>query len=182
MTILIVEGCDGSGKSTLLDKAAAELDWSADFVMKLPRADMKAYWKRHPDEATAANMLSHVASEMEKHCARHPFAIFDRAWPSTMVYQGASFDDLPEFLRITPTIIYLVHPSLNDLMIRKARRDGVGVGSGLADHLSTEAIHAGYEKLRPMAPNHVIVRDDGPSLERFVTLCKTSGSFPLAVK
>ena len=172
MTILIVEGCDGAGKSTLLDKVAAHFGWASDFVMKLPRADMTAYWRRHPEEATAEVVIKHVCAEMEKHCAKHPVAVFDRGWPSNFVYQEnpVSFDDLPEFCRVTPTLIYLVQPSYAELVVRKAKRDGVGVGSGLADHLDTKTIHERYEKLRPSSPNHLVYRDDGPDVQRFIDM------------
>lgn len=171
MTILIVEGPDGSGKSTLIEQASARLNWPADFVMKLPRADMKAYWRRHPEEATAKAVIDHVCAEMAKHCAKHsPLAVFDRGWPSNFVYQEnpISFDELPEFCRVTPTLIYLVLPPLDVLKVRKAKRDGVGVGSGLADHLSTDLIHERYTQLRPEAENHIVVWDDQPSVDRFV--------------
>lgn len=176
MTILIVEGADGAGKSTLLDKASAHFGWTADFVMKLPRADMKAYWRRHPEEATASTVIKHVCAEMEKHCESHPFAVFDRGWPSNFVYQEnpIAFAELPDFCRLTPTVIYLVQPSLDELLVRKAVRDGVGVGAGLADHLDIKTIYERYDRLRPMAPNHVLVRDDGPSLERFISVVERS--------
>lgn len=173
MTILIVEGCDGAGKSTLLELAAARLDWPPDFVMTLPRDDMKAYWRRNPAEATATNVLNHVLGEMRRHCATHPFAVFDRGWPSTFVYQEnpVPFADLPEVFQTERTIIYLVQPALEELRVRKAKRDGVGVGAGLADHLNLDELYAKYAAMRPQAPNHIVVVDEGPDVDKFVEIC-----------
>lgn len=175
MQILIIDGPDGAGKSTLIKAAAEKLDWPDDLVLSLPRKDMVAYWKRHPEEATLDNVLEHVAREMCEHCKRmeeqgHELAVFDRGWPSTAVYQDCPniFDRLPQYLQETPTLVYLTTPSLAELMVRKAQRDGVGVGSGMSNDHDTAEVHRRYRELRPGTNVHFVKWDEGPSVDELI--------------
>jgi len=162
---LIVDGPDGAGKSTLLKQLFG--DTHDRVVHALPTPEYKAKCRAEPEVYLKADkMFDHVCSEMVKAKGQGKL-VFDRAWPSTIVYQQLNPDLLLDLPAVTlPCLVYLVMPS-KDTLRENAIARGEGA-VGLLDEWGMDDVYKRYldllnvHSIQGMTGIDVIV-DTGPN-------------------
>ena len=158
---LIVEGPDGCGKSTLLKEVVPPRWRSA-----LPTEDYCLKAKKDPARVDREYMYAHVKYGLEQKVMAGK-RIFDRGFPSTMVYQGLSIERLDELPQcIFPCLVYFVMPSIETIIERQKFRGDLAIG--LNDRYTIQQIYDRYNGVSlalDRLPHIDVLIDHGPDAE-----------------